>query len=383
MMLVFILTSLTACGKSEANPKIYPQGDGEYFSIELSNEMTEILKKTVVKNGRVESIHYYDWSGGIGLAYFCGVERRREVFNYEGDKLVSSDTFEMLYADFEEICDIGAMMKKLHQTVYVYEGDRIVRGEVYANGLPTQSYDEYEYTEGGKLKTVKRYEHGELDRTYTYGNNGLPKTFEMDEFVYVFSYNLSGDLVKIREKNENKYAYSYDLKYKNGRPSKFDYSEFVAPVTGDSPYTHKTTVKLEYTKNGEISHIDAKFNTEAGPQKRWYYVDIEYDENGRAISITSESDFVDKYAHTLAYNDLGVLVGGENFEESDGELVSMGKFEVTGYTDDGKCLGFVNYFGREYSYKYDENGRLIEKSYDSADSDFEREDIRILSERSS
>lgn len=363
IMLAIVFTSLAACEKPKVDPKAYPQGDGEYFSIELSYGLIEILKKTVVKNGRVASIHYYD---------FSGEERKREIFNYDGDKLISSDTFEIFLDDFESICDNGAMMKMIHQTVYVYDGDRIVRGEVLVNGFSTQSYDEYEYAEDGKLKTVKRYEHGELDRTYTYGNNGLPKTFEMDEFVYVFSYNLNGDLVNIREKNNNKFAYKYDLKYKNGRPSVIDFSQFIEPVIEDPPYTSNTTVRLEYTENGQISHTDKKYNSWEGPQIRWSRSSLEYDENGRVISTTREADFLrSKRTNTLTYNDLGILVKYESFEESDGDLVSMGKYEATGYTDDGKCLGFVNFFGRNYSYKYDENGRLTEKSYDSSDDNAE------------
>ena len=33
----------------------------------------------------------------------------------------------------------------------------------------------------------------------------------------------------------------------------------------------------------------------------------------------------------------------------------------------------MNYFGRDFSYKYDENGRLIEKSYDSNVNGYEHE----------
>ena len=198
--LVLILLTLSACAGSGKNAAGKNAADDikEYFSIELSHDSLELLKKTVINNGKVVSIHYYDLSGGMGLAYYSTLEWRREVFNYEGDKLISSDTFEVFSTDFEDICDNNAMMKKLHQTVYVYDGDRIVRGEVFANGLPTRSYDEYEYTLDGRLKTVKRYENGELDTTYTYGTNGLPSTFEREGNVYELSYNAKGNLTKIR-----------------------------------------------------------------------------------------------------------------------------------------------------------------------------------------
>ena len=360
--LILILSTLSACAGSGKNVA----GDvKEYFSIELSYASFELLKKTVVKNGRVVSIHYYELSGGIGNIYYSTLERRREVFNYEGDKLISSDTFEVLSYDFEAICDNGAMMKKLHQTVYVYDGDRIVRGEVYVSGLPTKSYDEYEYTSGGRLKTVKRYERGELDRTYTYGANGLPSTFERNGDVYELSYNANGNLTKIREKNNNKYAYKYDIKYKNGRPSQIDYSQFITPAIGTGEYTHENTLKLEYTENGDISHVDARYNSKEGPKDRWYYVDIEYDEHGRAVCVTNEADYCEKYTHRMNYNDQGILVSGEYFKvTADGEVLAN-KYFVTGRDDKGKCLGFVDCFGNKYSYKYDENGRLTEKSCES------------------
>ena len=367
---VFILLTLSACSCTGTNSKKHPRGDGEYFSIELSRDSLELLKKTVVKNGRVVSIHYYTIAGylGTGITY----ERRREVFHYDDDKLVSSETFDML-SDFEAIADNSSMMKKLYETVYIYQGDRIVRGDVYANGMPTRSYDEYEYAEDGTLKIAKRYENGELSCTYTYGENGLPKTFEKEDYIYNLSYNAKGNLTKIREENENKNAYSYDIKYKKDRPSEISYSVFVEPAFEMDPYTHRTVLKLEYNNKGYISYAYSEFNIGEGEANRWESTRLEYDKNGFAVSITGEGSYYKKHRYILTYNDLGILVCNEWLEESDGKLVSAGKSEAKGYTDDGKCLGFVNYFGREFSYKYDENGRLIEKSYDTNVNGYEHE----------
>ena len=144
-------------------------------------------------------------------------------------------------------------------------------------------------------------------------------------------------------------------------------------MIGTGEYTHENTLTLEYTKSGDISHVDARYNSKEGPKDRWYYVDIEYDEHGRAVCVTNEADYCEKYTRRMRYNDQGILVSGENFKvTADGEVLAN-KYFVTGRDEKGKCLGFVDCFGKEYSYKYDENGRLIEKSYDTNVNGYEHE----------
>ena len=209
-----------------------------YWSIDsLRFDSDEIyLTKTVVDgNGNILTIENYNLN-------------TREDFYYKDGKLEYSETFETY--DLTKINGTYQYAEeKVYETRYVYEGDRIVRGEIFYNGVPTRSYDEYEYSESGELKSLKRHNYNSDDETYIY-SDGRIVSQEGKYRKYVFEYDEAGNLKKCTEFKTDGTEMGYiQIQYSDGVP--------VGATRNSESEQIETTYK--YHENGNFSEVACSY----------------------------------------------------------------------------------------------------------------------------
>jgi len=144
---------------------------------------------------------------------------RCEIFHYNNGRLEYSETFEVLNSLNGELY-VGTPKDRLYETRYIYEDDKIVKSEVFYNGYPTRSYDEYEYTEDGKLNVVKRYELGKLTETYYYCGMSVPVGVKCIGQVFLPEYDDKGNVTgaQIKSLRESPIDFDISLQYSNDLP---------------------------------------------------------------------------------------------------------------------------------------------------------------------
>ncbi len=370
IFILMALTAITFAACSPADNGFDTTVAREYWSLEYAFETVgqslhhKRLKKIEVnKDGAVLAIHNYE-------------NRTREDFHYSSEgRLEYSETIwlnrfhEYFSPDEQPIC------KPLYKTVYVYEEDKIVRGEVFTTtGIPTQSCDEYEYTEEGALKTVKRYEKGKLDRTYHYNGKAFPEALETEGDTYQLTYDESGNLTSLVSiTTTDPRVISANVKYDNGLPSEITIQRNEENKVLDTKIIIKRDGKGNDTEWDIVEGYDHfliyhEFDNEgrivmrssmAYPKRNETIYKFSYDEQGRlteceCVPPEGKSGPDAKYVIT-GYNEQGYAEGIDLVR--DGETQHLIKYEFDGF---GRPIKRIRTWGNidERIYEYHPNGEL-------------------------
>ena len=373
MVFVLLLVSFAGCGvaldgknppKDSKNLKndVEITLDGEYFSIDYSLHVaeTENLKRVCLgENGEITTIYYYN-------------SKRRENFYYTDGKLEYSETIlpDVLLNEGETIY---VEHVKLFETRYVYDGDRIVRGEVFYNGYPTQSYDEYEYTDDGALKTVKRYELGALVETYNYNGKKRPESVQNLDRTFIPEYDENGNVIAVdvnSESNESN-CYTIEIEYSDKRPShtvQVNKNGIRRGVKEAFYYFHSngmigeiSTIRSLYNQDGTLyakpSTTSANYN-EDGYSSRYdddkIKTEVNYDGEGRLASVIYFNNSNKKTTTLIEFGESGKIVKRSLYKGDDTEPILF--YE---YDENGNLIRFVTdeYMYREETlYEYYPNG---------------------------
>ena len=330
---------LTACGDNDSEKE--EQIKKEYWSIDstfFTNDDIYLTKTVTDGDGNPLTVYNYN-------------KNTREEFHYKDGKLEYSETFEIfdivkLYVSYQYT------EEKRYETRYVYEGDKIVRGEIFYNGAPTQSYDEYEYAADGSLKSVKCYDLGRLISTYNYNGSLRPESYENNYRKYIFEYDEAGNLKKCSEFKEDGSENQYiAIEYSNGAPVKS------AKMTAEE----EIEVSYKYHENGnfkETAYGYKKISDGKTVSSKLYTID--YNELGLITAKYTDHGKTETSVEA-SYNDSGNLCEIKYFNGK-GEVSTTIKVE---YGENG-VVKSKKYYDGSSSYvfhvcEYDESGRPIKE----------------------
>ena len=397
IMVLAVLVPLAGCGmgaddgekgKKEAKKMSYTYPDdvkSEYWGVSYVAFPGRLKKTQVNEYGDVLAVRYFnplnhlnDFSSSFELGY--------ELYNYDENGRLTSSV--MYIYEYNGIYDEVA---KSYETVYCYDGDRIVSSRVYVNGVKTRRYDEYEYAEDGSLKCVRVYEEDKPYVTCNYNGKSLPESIDLHVSVEGFCSYGYGIYRLIKEQGDARVFFTYDennnlvgfgpqetadwvnscrIGYEDGMPIRIDQEYCDALFTGCEPngkYERKErSVTFAYSDDGRLEVMDyggniySYFYDDEG-RVTGAYVDREYDSN-TLVKYDSAGRIVDvEYKHALRS-------GGE-------ETV---KKTALGFTEDGRLLGYTkvitwgdNETVETVTYTYDEDGNRTSKAVNG-----EREYIR-------
>lgn len=385
IMVLAVLVPLAGCGvgaddgEKEAKKMSYTYPDdvkSEYWGISYGAFPGRLKKTQVNEYGDVLAVRYFnplnhlkDFSSSFELGY--------ELYNYDENGRLTSSV--MYIYEYNGLYDEVA---KSYETVYCYDGDRIVSSRVYVNGVETKSHDEYEYNEDGSLKCVRVYEEDKPYVTCNYNGKSLPESIDLHVSVEGFCSYGYGIYRLIKEQGDARVFFTYDennnlvgfgpqettdwvnscrITYEDGMPIRIDQEYCDALFTGCEPngkYERKDrSVTFSYSDDGRLEvmnyggNIYSYFYDDEG-RVTGAYVDREYD-NSTQLKYDSEGRIVEmEYRHDLSD-------GGE-------EIL---KKTALGFTEDGKLLGYtkVNTWGDNETvetiiYTYDEHGSITSKT---------------------
>jgi len=329
---LILAATLLSCGEEKKEEE--KSSAREYYSVDLSAfSLDDVYLKRI----------HLDDDGRISEIYNFG-RKRREAFHYVDGRLEYSETFE-LYDPTESYVSRMVGEVKLYETRYVYEGDVIVRGEVFFNGSPTKSYDEYEYRVDGKLKSVKRYEHGRLNETYIYNGKDYPESYQFgNNAVYLLEYDENGNAISAKRQNLTEDQLS--IEYIGGKPSRA-----IKRWAEDGDIKESDTVYTYYI-NGALWEIE---RDTVGTSS----VEYRFDESGRLLNKTT--DFGKQKAYeNITYDGDGNLIKVEFLDNNEKIKLSVSISYLNGKASKKE------YFSKDdqspiETFEFDGDGRLTKK----------------------
>ena len=351
LILATALTAFVACkNKKPDEEKLLLR---EYWSLDYATALygeAHLKKIRFNENGDIDTI--YD---------FNTTHPQREVFHYKDGKLEHSETFSVLSTTSPTEC-FPINDVKLYETRYVYEGDKIVRGEVLSNGFPTRSYDVYTYTADGSLNTVERYDSGKLSYTYTYNGKEQPESISYGGYSIVPTYDENRNVVSMKATGSSK-TVEVSVQYSGTLPSR--------TVRTASDRSLESELNFAFHQNGRISEIKL-IRSQSGEIDPDIY---KYDESGRLLSFESndrnvEIDYLEGKLREVRYisNHTGSSLYFKVEYDQDGFAKSKSYFSNNDnlyswfeYDKNGNVTKhFQNYDGQEFGsiYEYSANGVL-------------------------
>lgn len=329
-----------------------PQPDAvarEYWTVEFMFSAAEFeniyLKKVSVndegKIARVESFHPTNYTV-------------REEFVYKNGRLKTSSYHLRNVISPYTIGVYGSLDQDLYEMRYVTKGGVPIKGMVYVGGTITRSYDEYEYTEEGRLAAVKRYEANKLDTVYFYNGKSHPESVEKNGMRYVLERDENGNLTRAACGED----LIIEIEYENGYPKRFYKAVFDrreddgVAATIDMIKSEEITTYL-YGERGEIleesiEHVTSLYSGDEqkhieGYTEKYTY---EYDVNGRVVK--QKGYLRDKFAlaKSFEYDSEGRIISSSYLDEAGNETYKW--FEVSGYTDSGFSLKVTSFSEKDH-----------------------------------